>query len=91
MKSRVLVETNLFFLSGDVLSGVCSVGVWDMQALRLFVLAPLFLFLIVGTIFLLGGFISLFRVSYFFLMKFFNGVGAKLFLLGSNIDEEWWN
>ena len=91
MKSRVLVETNLFFLSGDVLSGVCSVGVWDMQALRLFVLAPLFLFLIVGTIFLLGGFISLFRVSYLFLMRFSNGVVPKLFLLGSNIDEEWWN
>ena len=34
-----------------------------MSALRLFVLAPLFLFLIVGTIFLLGGFISLFRVG----------------------------
>ena len=48
---------------GDELSGVCSVGIWDMSALRLFVLAPLFLFLIVGTIFLLGGFISLFRVS----------------------------
>jgi frizzled protein 1/7 len=47
---------------GDVLSGVCSVGIWDMSALRLFVLGPLFLFLIVGTIFLLGGFISLFRV-----------------------------
>lgn len=47
---------------GDVLSGVCSVGVWDMSALRLFVLAPLFIFLIVGTIFLLGGFVSLFRV-----------------------------
>lgn len=49
-------------VEGDVLSGVCSVGIWDMSALRLFVLAPLFLFLIVGTIFLLGGFISLFRV-----------------------------
>ena len=49
--------------SGDVLSGVCSVGVWDMSALRVFVLAPLCIFLFLGTIFLLGGFISLFRVS----------------------------
>jgi len=49
-------------VEGDVLSGVCSVGVWDMAALRYFVLAPLCIFLSVGTIFLLGGFISLFRV-----------------------------
>jgi len=49
-------------VEGDVLSGVCSVGVWDMSALRLFVLAPLCIFLFLGTIFLLGGFISLFRV-----------------------------
>jgi hypothetical protein len=91
VKSCVLVKLICFSLSGDVLSGVCSVGVWDMQALRLFVLAPLFLFLIVGTIFLLGGFISLFRVSYFFLMICSNRLGAKCFLLGSNINEEWRN
>ena len=59
----IFKKYTLYFYLGDVLSGVCSVGVWDMSALRLFVLAPLCIFLFLGTIFLLGGFISLFRVS----------------------------
>ncbi|XP_037075320.1 frizzled-1-like [Pollicipes pollicipes] len=46
----------------DVLSGVCYVGVWNMPALRGFVLAPLVVYLALGTVFLLAGFVSLFKI-----------------------------
>ncbi|XP_075897042.1 frizzled-1 [Nelusetta ayraudi] len=49
-------------VDGDVLSGVCFVGVRSVDALRGFVLAPLFVYLLVGTSFLLAGFVSLFRI-----------------------------
>ncbi|GLG95115.1 Frizzled [Gryllus bimaculatus] len=46
----------------DILSGVCNVGLWDVDALRGFVLAPLCVYLVLGTVFLLAGFVSLFRI-----------------------------
>ncbi|XP_045511378.1 frizzled-7-B [Colias croceus] len=49
-------------VDGDVLSGVCYVGLWDAEALRGFVLVPLCAYLVLGTIFLLAGFVSLFRI-----------------------------
>ncbi|KAM3833869.1 frizzled-1-like [Diretmus argenteus] len=49
-------------VDGDVLSGVCFVGVNSVDALRGFVLAPLFVYLFIGTSFLLAGFVSLFRI-----------------------------
>ncbi|XP_061642585.1 frizzled-7-like [Phyllopteryx taeniolatus] len=49
-------------VEGDLLTGVCYVGVYDVDALRGFVLAPLFVYLLVGTFFLLAGFVSLFRI-----------------------------
>ncbi|XP_050675798.1 frizzled-7 [Leptidea sinapis] len=49
-------------VDGDVLSGVCYVGLWDAEALRGFVLSPLCVYLVLGTIFLLAGFVSLFRI-----------------------------
>ncbi|XP_029959333.1 frizzled-1 [Salarias fasciatus] len=49
-------------VDGDVLSGVCFVGLSSVDALRGFVLAPLFVYLFVGTSFLLAGFVSLFRI-----------------------------
>ncbi|XP_032530011.1 frizzled-7 [Danaus plexippus] len=49
-------------VDGDVLSGVCYVGLWDSEALRGFVLAPLCVYLVLGTIFLFAGFVSLFRI-----------------------------
>lgn len=49
-------------VEGDVLTGVCYVGLWDVETLRSFVLAPLFVYLVLGTIFLLAGFVSLFRI-----------------------------
>ncbi|MFT7816336.1 frizzled-1-like [Arapaima gigas] len=49
-------------VDGDTLSGVCFVGLSSVDALRGFVLAPLFLYLSIGTSFLLAGFVSLFRI-----------------------------
>lgn len=49
-------------IEGDVLSGVCFVGLNSLDPLRGFVLAPLFIYLFIGTSFLLAGFVSLFRI-----------------------------
>ncbi|KAM9308609.1 frizzled-1 [Gastrophryne carolinensis] len=49
-------------VDGDILSGVCFVGINSVDALRGFVLAPLFVYLFIGTSFLLAGFVSLFRI-----------------------------
>ena len=49
-------------MDGDMLSGICFVGNSDIDALRGFVLAPLFVYLILGTLFLLAGFIALIKI-----------------------------
>lgn len=49
-------------VDGDVLSGVCFTGISDVDALRGFVLAPLVVYLLIGTSFLLAGFVSLFKI-----------------------------
>ena len=49
-------------VDGDVLSGVCYTGISDIVTLRGFVLVPLVVYLIIGTSFLVAGFISLFRI-----------------------------
>ncbi|XP_078079963.1 frizzled-2-like [Mustelus asterias] len=49
-------------IDGDLLSGVCFVGLNRLEPLRGFVLAPLFVYLFIGTSFLLAGFVSLFRI-----------------------------
>lgn len=49
-------------VDGDILSGVCFTGISDVDALRGFVLAPLVVYLIIGTSFLLAGFVSLFKI-----------------------------
>lgn len=49
-------------VDGDILSGVCFTGISDVDALRGFVLAPLVVYLIIGTSFLVAGFVSLFRI-----------------------------
>jgi len=49
-------------VDGDVLSGVCFTGISNIDALRVFVLAPLFSYLIIGTCFLTAGFVALFRI-----------------------------
>nr|XP_023022674.1 frizzled-1-like [Leptinotarsa decemlineata] len=49
-------------VDGDILSGVCYVGIWNVEAMSMFVLIPLVVYLLFGTIFLASGFVSLFRI-----------------------------
>ncbi|XP_014829284.1 PREDICTED: frizzled-7-A-like [Poecilia mexicana] len=49
-------------VEGDLLSGVCSVGVHSLEGLQGFILAPLSVSLLIGASFLLAGFVSLIRV-----------------------------
>ena len=49
-------------VDGDDLAGTCYTGLSDVDALRGFILAPLVVYLIIGTCFLLVGFVSLFRI-----------------------------
>ena len=49
-------------IDGDELSGLCFVGNQDLIALAAFVLGPEFTYLIIGTLFLIGGFVALFRI-----------------------------
>ncbi|XP_022247003.1 frizzled-5-like [Limulus polyphemus] len=49
-------------IDGDPVAGICYVGNQNVALLRRFVLIPLCVYLMVGTSFLLGGFIELFRI-----------------------------
>ncbi|XP_028414364.1 frizzled-4-like [Dendronephthya gigantea] len=49
-------------IDGDELTGLCYVGNQDLLALTGFVLGPQFTYLIIGSLFLLAGFIALYRV-----------------------------
>ncbi len=60
-------------IDGDVLSGVCSVGNWDPEMLRGFVIIPLCVTLCLGTVFLVSGFVSLFKIR-----KFMKNDGTKI-------------
>nr|ALS30888.1 frizzled4 [Platynereis dumerilii]ANS60432.1 frizzled 4 [Platynereis dumerilii] len=55
----ILVMRNV---DGDELTGMCYVGNQDKNSLMSFVIAPLFLYLIVGTSFLVAGIVALFRI-----------------------------
>jgi frizzled 1/7 len=49
-------------VDGDTLAGVCSTGITSVSAMRGFLLAPLCIYLAVGTCFLLAGFVALCRI-----------------------------
>ena len=49
-------------VEGDELTGLCYVSNQDKTALTGFVIVPLFIYLILGTIFILSGFVALFRI-----------------------------
>ncbi|EDO30865.1 predicted protein, partial [Nematostella vectensis] len=49
-------------VDGDELTGLCFVGNQDLIALAAFVLGPQFTYLIIGTLFLIAGFVALFRI-----------------------------
>ncbi|NXW45759.1 FZD8 protein, partial [Nyctiprogne leucopyga] len=49
-------------VDGDPVAGICYVGNQSLENLRGFVLAPLLIYLAIGSMFLLAGFVSLFRI-----------------------------
>lgn len=49
-------------VDGDPVAGICYVGNQNINSLRGFVLAPLFIYLVLGSCFLMAGFVSLFRI-----------------------------
>lgn len=61
-------------VDGDPVLGICYVGNLNTDHLKTFVLAPLFVYLVVGTTFLMAGFVSLFRIRS--VLKQQGGVGA---------------
>lgn len=67
-------------IDGDPISGICYVGNLSVNNLRTFVVAPLVIYLIIGTTFLMAGFVSLFRIRS--VIKQQGGVGA-----GSKADK----
>lgn len=60
VKSIAVLATSS--VDGDPIIGTCYVGNQDIDNLRGFVLAPLVVYLFIGTLFLSAGFISLFRI-----------------------------
>nr|NVI73935.1 frizzled 2 [Cucujiformia] len=62
-------------VDGDPVSGICYVGNMSMDNLRTFVLCPLLVYLLLGTSFLLAGFVSLFRIRN--VIKKQGGVGVN--------------
>ncbi|XP_071822928.1 frizzled-5-like [Apostichopus japonicus] len=59
---KSIVVLFMHSVDGDPISGICYVGNQNLTNLRAFVLAPLFVYLILGCSFLLLGFVSLFRI-----------------------------
>ena len=49
-------------IEGDVLSGVCYVGFWNQEAISSFVIIPVMVCLIIGFVFLIFGFLSLWKI-----------------------------
>ncbi|XP_072385280.1 frizzled-2 [Diabrotica undecimpunctata] len=64
-------------VDGDPVSGICYVGNMNMDNLWTFVLAPLVVYLILGTSFLLAGFVSLFRIRNVIKKQGGAGAGSK--------------
>lgn len=59
---QTIVILTMRRVDGDELTGMCYVGNQDIVALTGFVLVPLIIYLIVGTVFILAGFVALFRI-----------------------------
>lgn len=64
-------------VDGDPVSGICYVGNMNMANLRTYVLAPLIAYLLLGTSFLLAGFVSLFRIRNVIKKQGGAGAGSK--------------
>lgn len=59
---KTIIILTMRRVDGDELTGLCYVGNQDISALTGFVLAPLILYLLLGTFFILAGFVALFRI-----------------------------
>ncbi len=59
---QTIVALSTRKVDADELTGLCYVGNQNVENLAGFVLAPLCIYLVIGTTFLLAGFISLFRI-----------------------------
>ena len=59
---KTIVVLVMRVVDADELTGLCFVGNHNLRALTGFVLVPLFTYLVLGTLFLLAGFISLFKI-----------------------------
>ena len=63
-------------VEGDVLTGTCFVGLWDVWSLRWLLISPLVVYISIGTIFLAMGLFSLIKIRT--LMKQDGGKTDKL-------------
>ncbi|KAK3098372.1 hypothetical protein FSP39_018902 [Pinctada imbricata] len=59
---KTIIILTLRRVDGDELTGLCYVGNQDTTALTGFVLAPLIVYLLIGTTFIMAGFMALFRI-----------------------------
>ena len=59
---KTIIILTMRRVDGDELTGLCYVGNMDDGALIFFVLVPLFVYLFVGTLFIMSGFVAMFRI-----------------------------
>lgn len=59
---KTIIILTMRRVDGDELTGLCYVGNQDKSALMAFVLGPLFAYLLIGTIFILAGFVAMLRI-----------------------------
>ena len=59
---KTIVILTMRRVDGEEITGLCYVGNQDRTALTGFVLAPLISYLLIGTFFILAGFVALFRI-----------------------------
>lgn len=64
-------------VDADPIAGICYVGNMNMENLKTFVLIPLITYLVIGTTFLMAGFVSLFRIRSVIKQQGGIGAGAK--------------
>nr|VZI45416.1 unnamed protein product [Spirometra erinaceieuropaei] len=60
--AQAMIILTMSAVDGDPVGGLCYVGATSITNLKVFVLAPLCVYLALGTIFLLAGFVALFRI-----------------------------
>lgn len=60
--AQTIAILSLSLIDGDPVAGICSVGNTSLASFRGFLLAPQLVYLMLGSVFLLAGFMSLFRI-----------------------------